>query len=178
MSAITLMDVVIPCLGQSGVASATSRYLGSGTAHSRVCRHQESRYFGPAGFPVCGVVPCFYSRHPDHHGIEFSAPVMPQLHRVTIALHARNAKKFFIGRVVYVPVISRFFACNVGRQPVKVPKNPVVSPAVTSPFNCMMLDKIPTTESPDWPTRGRVLACLTSLAQVLELQPTVGERAP
>jgi hypothetical protein len=176
--ATNLTAVNIFRLARPGVAGAQSRCTGSSTGYSHVHRHRKSGYFCRAGLPVCGVVLWLYPRYHDHRGIDFRLHVTLPLHRVTMALHMRNVKNIFIGRIVFASVIFRAFACNAGRRPLKVPENLVVSPVVNSSTDYMMMDRKFSTDLPDRPTTARVLIYLTIGQQAPGLPPTAERDAP
>ncbi|MGF6727755.1 hypothetical protein P3T43_007147 [Paraburkholderia sp. GAS41] len=132
MSAITLANGNISCPERAGIADAHSRRAGWYIAHALVHHHRKSGCVCRASSPVHGVFPRFYPRYLDHRGVDNSVSVTSPLRRVTMTLHARNAKNIFNSRIIFAPVIIRVFACNVGRRALKVPQFPVVSLAVGS----------------------------------------------
>ncbi|MGF6596310.1 hypothetical protein P3T23_001017 [Paraburkholderia sp. GAS448] len=175
---VTLMDIGAPCPGWSAVAGDPLRRSGSDTRLFPVPHDQKSGSFRRVGPPFSNANPRYYAPYLHRRGIVFRCLVMPLLHRVTLALHARNAKKNFTGKILHASVAFPFFACNVGKKPAKFPENPAVSDAVDSSSDCMMLNRNRTTDFPDWLTFARILARFTTRGQDAQLPPAADGGTP
>lgn len=115
----------------------------------RCCRHPR--------FPVGDVTRRSPQRLLDFGSIGFWRHVTSSLHGVTMALHARNAKKNSSRKSCVESSVARYSACNAGQYPSIFRQNTSVSYAADSPIGRMM-NRNRTANFPYWQTFLGVLA--------------------
>lgn len=160
------------CVMLPGIVRVQSCCSGPRSMSAPVCKHLESSFFRRAASPAQGLISCFYSRSSSCRNIDFCLLVTSRVRSVTLALHARNAKKIFAESPSAISIISRVMACNVGKNASVFPENTRISCAVCRSIDRLMLSKTRTTDSPRSPsvsviaparTRGQsVLLCRAS----------------
>lgn len=145
--------------GQPGVASDRPGRSARGAGYfflphprdsGRCCRHP--------GFPVGNVTRRSTQRLLDRGSIGFWRHVTSSLHGVTMALHARNARKNFGGRRRVESIVARFSECNAAQHPSIFRENTSVSYAADRPIDRMM-NRHRTQDFPYWQTLLGVPTC-------------------
>lgn len=127
-------------------------------------RLSATRYHATSGLPcrtnlpTCGAIPQFDASRFNWRRPQVLLRFPTRLRRaVTLALHARNAKKIFSRTRLLESSIVRNFACNAGQVCSIFSRNASVSYAVDSLFDRMMLNWNRTTDFPHRPTFVGVL---------------------
>lgn len=162
------------CHEQRGVAGDPTQ-PSLGTELPPVCHHRRPGLSRLADSPTCDAIPPL-----DSHRLNCRCMVVlclpTSLRRaVTLALHARNAKKFFSRTRSINSSIVRNFACNACKSDSIFSKNASVSYAVDSSTDRMMLSRNRTISFPYWPNFVGVLASVTTRGQDVQL-PRAGHR--
>lgn len=139
------------CPGQRGAAGDPSRQprLGAELAHVR--HHRRYGLSRNADSPACHGIPQSDAHRLDCRMVLLRRPA-PPWHGVTIALHARNAKKNLSRKRPLKSSIVRNSACNDCQSASIFSENASVSYAVDSSIDRMMLSRNRTTDFPYWPT--------------------------
>jgi len=109
-------------------------------------------------FPNSNVTRCSPRRLLDREGIDSWRHVTSSLHGVTMALHARNARKNFGGRRRVESIVARFSECNAAQHPSIFRENTSVSYAADRPIDRMM-NRHRTQDFPYWQTLFGVPTC-------------------
>lgn len=114
--------------------------------------HLESISCCCARSRVSNAIPRFNPHCLDCNGVDFLRCGTPRGRRVTMALHARNAKNIFTGRTPFQLTIFRFLSCNAGQIATIFLENTSVSCAVHSSIECLMMNRNRIADFPYWPT--------------------------
>jgi hypothetical protein len=157
----------IPCLRLPDVAEAQSRSQSSHTRYFRLQRHLRPSYFCRAEPRVNSRIPCLCSCR----RIDFRHSLAQSVHRVTIALHARNAKKNSAEKVLPESNIVCVFASNALKDTPIFPENSSVIYAVDTSIDCMMLNKNLTKDSLHGLAVALTFTCFKARDKTRSLRP-------
>ncbi|CAG2159422.1 hypothetical protein LMG26411_06695 [Cupriavidus numazuensis] len=149
--------------------------LGLSTELSPVCHR---RMPGPPRFadsPACDAISQFDTYRLDCHRLVLLRRAAPLRRRVTLALHARNAKKILSRKRSLESTIVFYFACNACEIDTIFSENASVSYVVDSSIDCMMLNRNRTTDFPHWTTFVRTLVPVAATHSQGALLPCTGE---
>jgi len=170
----TMIGASPGCRGQWGAACDPSRQSGLRAELPPVPHHHRPGPPRVADSPARDAIPQF-----DAHRLEcrmvLPRPSAPPRRAVTLALHARNAKKNFSRTMSINSSIVRNSACNACKTDSIFSENASVSYAVDSSIDRMMLSRNRTTDFPYWPNFVGVLASVTTRGQGVQL-PRAGHR--
>lgn len=167
------IDASTVCPEQRGGTNDQSRHSGLDAAYSSVRHQRKPGQSRLAGSPARNATPRFAAHCFKCCGMGLPRRATPPLHLVTLALHARNAKKIFAESHSVKSTIPRVMACNVGKNTSIFPENTRISCAVYHSIDRLMLSKTRTTDFLHSPssasatarirTRGqRILLCRAS----------------
>lgn len=163
------------CPEQRGAVDDTSGCSASSAELSTGCRHRRPGSSRLADSLASDAAPPSDTSRLDCRRM-FLRRLSTLLRRaVTLALHARNAKKIFSRTRSISSSIVRNFACNACKIGSIFSKNASVSYAVDSSTDRMMLSRNRTTDFPYWPNFVGVLASVTTRGQGVQL-PRAGHR--
>lgn len=163
------------CPEQRGAARNPSRQPGLRAELSPVRHHSRPGLSRLADSPACDAIPQF-----DAHCLNCGRTVLlhfptPPGHAVTMALHARNAKKIYSRKRPLKSSIVRNSACNDCQSASIFSENASVSYAVDSSIDHMMLSRNRTTDFPYWSTLVGALARVMAHRQAA-LLPCTADR--
>lgn len=161
------------CYEQWGAAGDPSRQSGLRAEIPPVRHHRRPGLPRLADPLACNTIPQFDAHHLECRVVLLRLPA-PSRPGVTLALHARNAKKNFSRTRSLKSTIVRIFDCNAGKTGPIFSENASVSYAVDSSFNRMMLNRNRTTDFPHWPTFVGVLTFVRTRSQSA-LRPRAGQ---
>ncbi|QND82241.1 Uncharacterized protein ChrSV_0012 [Chromobacterium vaccinii] len=169
------LDASAACPEQPSVTNSQARRLGLVAEYSPVRHHDKLGRVRLAGSPVCHAISRFNTHCLKCCGMGSPRRATPSPHLVTLALHARNAKKIFTEPHSAKSIFSRLIACNVVKNASIFPKTTQISCAGYRSIDRLMLSKIRTSYFPSSPSAASVIACARTRGQsVLPCQSSRG----
>lgn len=145
------------CPEQPGAARDPSRQPGLHAELPLVRHHRRPGLPRLADLLACDTIPQFDAHRLDCRIVLLRQSAPPR-RGVTMALHARNAKKIFSRKRPLKSSIVRKSVCNACQNTSIFSENASVSYAVDSSIDHMMLSRNRTTDFPYWPTLVGALA--------------------
>ncbi|MCY1290502.1 hypothetical protein D9M69_406790 [compost metagenome] len=141
---------------------------------SLVRHHRRHGLFRLADSPACDAIARFDAHRLDCRCLVLLCIATLLRRAVTMALHARNAKKISCRKTSLESSVIRVIARNACQSTPIFSENASVSYAVDSSFDHMMLNRNRTTDFPHWPTFVEVLTLVRTRSQSA-LRPRAGQ---
>lgn len=158
------------CTGQQSVAGNHPWYSGLGSECSPIRHRRRPGLSRIADLFAQDAIPRFHRQCLDCRSMALRGLLTRPRQRVTLALHARNAKKIYGRKRSLQSTIVFDSACNACQRDSIFSENASVSYAVDSSIDRMMFSRNRTQDFPYRPTFAGVLANVRARSQSTQLR--------